>query len=52
MLLFPYSAVKEIYPLIAGVGLGGLFQVPLVGLQAAMPVKDMATSTAAFSLMR
>ncbi|KAI0044543.1 MFS general substrate transporter [Auriscalpium vulgare] len=45
-------AVQEIYPLIAGLGLGGLFQVPLVGLQAAMPLKDMATTTGSLGLMR
>ncbi|KAI0067168.1 MFS general substrate transporter [Artomyces pyxidatus] len=45
-------AVQEIFPLIAGVGLGGLFQVSLVGLQAAMPPKDMATSTATSGMIR
>jgi hypothetical protein len=28
------------------------FQTPLVALQAAMPLKDMATSTAAFGFLR
>ena len=28
------------------------FQTPLIALQAAMPMKDMATSTAAFSFVR
>lgn len=46
------SAVKEIFPLIAGAGLGCLFQTPLIGLQAAMPLKDMATSTGAFGFLR
>ncbi|KAI0267073.1 MFS general substrate transporter [Gloeopeniophorella convolvens] len=45
-------AVQEIFPLIAGAGLGGLFLLPLIGLHAAMPVKDMATSTAAYALVR
>jgi hypothetical protein len=49
--VFP-SALQIIYPLIAGVGLGGLFLPPLIGLQAAMPVKDMATSSTTFGLFR
>lgn len=46
------EAEKELYPLVAAIGMGALFQVPLIGLQAAMPIKDMATSTAAFILIR
>jgi len=46
------NAEKEIYPLIAALGIGCLFQTPLIGLQAAMPLKDMATSTAAFVFLR
>ncbi|KAG6851242.1 hypothetical protein H0H93_011678 [Arthromyces matolae] len=46
------QAVKEVYPLIAALGLGTLFQTPLIGLQAAMPIKDMATSTATFGFIR
>ncbi|KAI0780966.1 MFS amino acid permease [Trametes elegans] len=46
------NAEKELYPLVAAVGIGCLFQTPLIGLQAAMPLKDMATSTAAFVLIR
>ncbi|KAJ7911085.1 MFS general substrate transporter [Mycena leptocephala] len=38
-------AVQIIYPLIAGIGLGALFLPPLIGMQAAMPVKDLATSS-------
>jgi hypothetical protein len=38
--------------LIQGIAIGGLFQVPLIGLQAAMPISDMATSTGAFVLIR
>lgn len=41
-----------LYPLIAAIGIGGLFQVPLIGLQAAMPLRDMATSTATFGFLR
>ncbi|OSX65017.1 hypothetical protein POSPLADRAFT_1167168 [Postia placenta MAD-698-R-SB12] len=46
------TAVKEILPLICALGLGCLFQTPLIGLQAAMPLKDMATSTATFGFLR
>ncbi|KAF8531473.1 MFS amino acid permease [Gautieria morchelliformis] len=45
-------AEQVIYPLIAGTGIGGLFQTPLIGLQAAMPVKDMATTTATMGLIK
>ncbi|KAJ7204633.1 major facilitator superfamily domain-containing protein [Mycena haematopus] len=45
-------ALQIIYPLIAGLGLGALFLPPLIGLQAAMPVKDMATSSTTFGLFR
>ncbi|KAF8124839.1 major facilitator superfamily domain-containing protein [Mycena galopus ATCC 62051] len=45
-------ALQIIYPAIAGIGLGGLFLPPLIGLQAAMPVKDMATSSTTFGLFR
>ena len=45
-------AKQEIFILIAGIGIGCLFQPPLIGLQAAMPLKDMATATAAFGLVR
>lgn len=46
------SALQAIYPLIAALGTGGLFQTPLIALQAAMPLRDMATSTSAFVLIR
>jgi MFS family permease len=46
------TAVKEIFPLIAALGLGCFFQTPLIVLQAAMPIKDMATSTGAFIFIR
>lgn len=43
---------QEIWLLVAGLGCGALFQPPLIGLQTAMPLKDMATSTATFTLIR
>ncbi|KAG2157288.1 major facilitator superfamily domain-containing protein [Suillus clintonianus] len=43
---------KEIYPFIAALGIGCLFQTPLIAIQAAMPIKDMATSTGAFVFLR
>ncbi|SJL00547.1 related to multidrug resistance proteins [Armillaria ostoyae] len=46
------TAEKVLYPLIAAVGLGTMFQVPMIALQAAMPLKDMATSTAAYGFIR
>ncbi|KAL6298222.1 major facilitator superfamily domain-containing protein [Sparassis latifolia] len=45
-------AMQVLYPLIAASGFGNLFQTPLIGLQAAMPIKDMATSTATFGFFR
>ena len=33
-------AEQVLYPLVAALGLGCLFQVPLIALQAAMPLKD------------
>ncbi|KJA27390.1 hypothetical protein HYPSUDRAFT_35275 [Hypholoma sublateritium FD-334 SS-4] len=45
-------AVKVVYPLVAAIGLGCIFQTPLIGLQAAMPIKDMATTTATFGFIR
>lgn len=46
------TAEKEIYPLVTAIGIGCLFQTPLIALQAAMPIKDMATSTGAFVFLR
>lgn len=46
------QAEKVIFPLVAAAGLGCLFQVPLIGIQAAMPIKDMATSTSTFGFIR
>ena len=45
-------AKQEIFILIAGIGIGCFFQPPLIGLQAAMPLKDMATATSAYGLFR
>lgn len=45
-------ALQIIYPIIAGLGTGGLFYPPLIYLQAAMPAKDMATTTATLGLLR
>ncbi|KAG1792985.1 major facilitator superfamily domain-containing protein [Suillus plorans] len=45
-------AAQEIYPLITSLGVGCLFQSPLIAIQAAMPIKDMATSTGTFMFLR
>ncbi|KAH8109974.1 MFS general substrate transporter [Phellopilus nigrolimitatus] len=45
-------AERAVFPLIAAIGTGCLFQIPLIALQAAMPLKDMATSTATFVFIR
>ncbi|ETW79037.1 major facilitator superfamily [Heterobasidion irregulare TC 32-1] len=45
-------ARQEIFPLLSGLGLGGLWQVPIIGMQAAMPLRDMATSTSALLFVR
>ncbi|KAF9242116.1 MFS general substrate transporter [Melanogaster broomeanus] len=55
MIMLDYTssiAEQEIYPLIATLGIGCLFQIPLVALQAAMPLKDMATASSAFMFLR
>ncbi|KAK7020503.1 MFS general substrate transporter [Favolaschia claudopus] len=46
------AAKESIFPLIAALGIGCLFQTPLIGLQAAMPIKDMATSTSTYGFIR
>ncbi|KAI9454976.1 MFS general substrate transporter, partial [Lactarius psammicola] len=46
------TAQKVLYPMVAAAGIGCLFQTPLIALQAAMPLKDMATSTGAFGFLR
>jgi len=45
-------AEKVLYPLVASIGIGSLFQTPLIAIQAAMPLKDMATSTGTFGFLR
>ncbi|TNY23947.1 MFS amino acid permease [Rhodotorula diobovata] len=45
-------AKQMLYLLIAALGIGPLFQLPLLHLQAAMPVRDLATSTATLALLR
>ena len=50
---YPFSLPKSIiFLLITGVGIGGLFQTPLIALQAAMPYRDMAVATGALVLFR
>ncbi|KAI0699708.1 MFS general substrate transporter [Cytidiella melzeri] len=46
------TAEKVLYLMVAAIGIGCLFQTPLIGLQAAMPLRDMATSTATFGFIR
>ncbi|KAJ7449942.1 major facilitator superfamily domain-containing protein [Mycena latifolia] len=46
------AAKEAVYPLVAALGVGCLFQTPLIGLQAAMPIKDMATSTSTYGFIR
>lgn len=43
---------RALYPLVTALGTGCLFQIPLIALQAAMPLKDMATSTSTFMFVR
>ncbi|EGG11597.1 uncharacterized protein MELLADRAFT_33238 [Melampsora larici-populina 98AG31] len=43
---------QEIYPFIAAMGTGGLFVPPLIALQGAMPVADLASSTSTYVLNR
>lgn len=45
-------AEKVLYLLVSALGIGCLFQIPLIGLQASMPLKDMATTTATFGFIR
>jgi len=46
------TAEKVLYPLVTSIGIGTFFQAPFIALQAAMPMKDMATSTGALILLR
>ncbi|TDL15953.1 MFS general substrate transporter [Rickenella mellea] len=45
-------AQQEIYILIPAIGIGCLSDLPLIALQAAMPLKDMASTTSTFILLR
>ncbi|GJE93247.1 MFS general substrate transporter [Phanerochaete sordida] len=45
-------ARQVIFTFLAGLGTGGLFFPPIILMQAAMPVRDMATSTATLGLLR
>jgi len=45
-------AEQIIFLLLGALGTGPLFQTPLIALQAAMPLKDMAVSTGAFMFLR
>ena len=50
---YPYNTAKSVvFLLITGIGIGGLFQTPLIALQAAMPSRDMAVATGALVLFR
>jgi len=50
---YPFNTAKSvIFQLITGIGVGGLFQTPLIALQAAMPSRDMAVATGALVLFR
>ncbi|KAG6370084.1 MFS amino acid permease [Boletus reticuloceps] len=42
---------KQVLPLVTAIGAGCVFQVPMVVLQAAMPLKDMATATNALMFL-
>lgn len=46
------TALKIVFPLIAGLGCGPMFQTNLIAMHASMPVKDMATATGALTFMR
>lgn len=52
--LQPYASWPRIiiYQIIAGIGVGPVFQSPLVGLQATVHQGDAATATAAFNFFR
>ena len=50
---YPYDPVKcNIFLVIAGIGIGGLFLPPLIAVQAAMPTRDMAVATGSLVLLR
>ncbi|KAF8306334.1 MFS general substrate transporter, partial [Clavulina sp. PMI_390] len=46
------AAKQEIWLFVTALGTGCLFQPPLIAMQAAMPLKDMATTTGAFGFTR
>ncbi|KAG9008439.1 hypothetical protein FRB94_013263 [Tulasnella sp. JGI-2019a] len=47
------SRVTEVFvQLVAAIGVGCLFVTPMLAIQAAMPLKDMAVATATLGLMR
>ncbi|GAA5938217.1 hypothetical protein JCM1841_000922 [Sporobolomyces salmonicolor] len=46
------QAEQVLYLLVAALGIGPLFQAPYIAMQSAMPVKEMATSTATVALIR
>ncbi|KAI4527869.1 MFS general substrate transporter [Schizophyllum commune Loenen D] len=46
------TAEKIVFPLLAGLGCGPMFQTNLIAMHASMPVKDMATATGALTFMR
>ncbi|KAG8217942.1 major facilitator superfamily domain-containing protein [Butyriboletus roseoflavus] len=55
MIMLDYTSSiveQELFPLVAAIGMGFLFQIPMVALQAAMPLKDMATATGAYMFLR
>jgi hypothetical protein len=43
---------QEIYPLIAGIGIGVLFHTPFLVVTNSLPRSDLAQATGAFFLMR
>lgn len=45
-------AINEVCPMIAAIGIGMSLQPPLILLQAAMPLGDMAASASSFMLVR
>ncbi|KIJ49256.1 hypothetical protein M422DRAFT_205468 [Sphaerobolus stellatus SS14] len=46
------TATQVVFPLIAGCGVGILFQPLLIAIQAAMPHKDVATTTSTLGLLK
>lgn len=45
-------AIQEIYPLIAGIGIGLLFHTPFQVITNSLPKHDLAQATGAFFLVR